>query len=250
MNRLIPLLLLVLPALPGCNTTSSSAIRPTPAPSHESVTRNIDLGVEYMRLGSYEKALEKLERAKEIDPDYFGTYNVLGRLYQLMGENKEAERNFRRALSLDGNDSSTLNNYGQFLCQNDRAREAEQIFKRAFDNPLNESPEIALTNAGLCLQRSGDRDKAEGYFRRALEISPTQPEALIRMAQVSYDNGKYLSARGYYQRYTEVARPSARSLWLGIQIERELGDKDAVASYILLLRNNFPDSEEAGRLAD
>ena len=32
------------------------------------------------------------------------------------------------------------------------------------------------------------------------------------------------------------------------QIERELGNQDAVASYSLVLKNNYPDSEEARQL--
>jgi len=36
---------------------------------------------------------------------------------------------------------------------------------------------------------------------------------------------------------------------LGIRIERELGDKNAVSSYELLLRNQFSESEEAKLLS-
>ncbi|NNG13883.1 MAG: type IV pilus biogenesis/stability protein PilW, partial [Gammaproteobacteria bacterium] len=41
-----------------------------------------------------------------------------------------------------------------------------------------------------------------------------------------------------------------QGLWLGIQIERKMGDKDAVASYALSLRKQFPDSEEAHLLRE
>ncbi|MCG8324683.1 MAG: type IV pilus biogenesis/stability protein PilW, partial [Thiotrichales bacterium] len=60
----------------------------------------------------------------------------------------------------------------------------------------------------------------------------------------------HLSARGYLQRYTGSNSHNAGSLWLGIQIERALGDRDAEASYALLLRNNFPDSREARLLRE
>ena len=51
------------------------------------------------------------------------------------------------------------------------------------------------------------------------------------------------------QRYLAVARHSAGSLWLGIRIEQQLGDNDALSSYMLSLKNNFPDSKEAAELA-
>jgi type IV pilus assembly protein PilF len=41
-----------------------------------------------------------------------------------------------------------------------------------------------------------------------------------------------------------IARPSAETLWLGIKIERALGDKDAVASYALQLRQEYPNSDQ------
>ncbi|MEE9575548.1 MAG: type IV pilus biogenesis/stability protein PilW, partial [Gammaproteobacteria bacterium] len=66
----------------------------------------------------------------------------------------------------------------------------------------------------------------------------------------SYSNANYLSARAYLQRYLEISAHTARSLWLGINIETELGDKDALSSYELLLKNKFPTSKEAGLLDD
>ena len=70
------------------------------------------------------------------------------------------------------------------------------------------------------------------------------------MSQISYEKANYLSARAYLQRYLEISRHTSTSLWLGIKIERELGDKDALSSYILSLKNNFPDSIEAGLLLE
>jgi type IV pilus assembly protein PilF len=37
-------------------------------------------------------------------------------------------------------------------------------------------------------------------------------------------------------------------LWLGVRIERRLGDRNSEASYALQLRNRFPDSREARAL--
>ncbi len=70
------------------------------------------------------------------------------------------------------------------------------------------------------------------------------------MSDLSYNQGNYLSARGYLQRYLEIANHTPISLWLGIRIERELGDKNALSSYALSLRNNFPDSKEARLLQE
>lgn len=247
MRKIVLLVTLILPIVWACTQTSSSKLRPA-TDTHDAVIANINLGVEYMRQGNYEKALDKLERARLIDPGYFGTYNYLGLLYQRLDQIEDAEKSFKKAISLNDQDSGTLNSYGQFLCQNNRREKAEEMFLRAANNPLYETPEIPITNAGLCTLLAGNKESAEKYFRQSLELNPKLPDALIRMSQLSYDKKKYLSARGYFQRYLEMGKHTASTLWLGIRIEEALGDKDTVSSYALLLRNNFPDSKEAEML--
>ena len=143
-----------------------------------------------------------------------------------------------------------LNNYGQFLCQESRFDEAEVTFLKAANNPLYATPEIAFSNAGTCAMEQGELDTAETYFRDALKKNPKVAIALLQMAEISYATGNYLSARGYLQRYLEISSHTAKSLWIGIRVENELGDKNALSSYKLLLRNKFPDSKETGLLKD
>ena len=106
------------------------------------------------------------------------------------------------------------------------------------------TPELATVTV------QGLTEQAEKYFREALEKNPRIPLALLQMASITYDSGRHLPARGYIQRFAEIARHNPRSLWLGILIERELGDRDAEASYALSLEKNFPDSKEAGMLSN
>ena len=233
----------------GGSGTSSENIRPT-ATTNEVTRINLNLGVEYLKRGEYEKALAKLQKALESDKNYPPTYNTLGVLYQRLGDKVRAESFFKQALALNSNDSSTLNNYGQFLCQDSRFDEAETAFLKAAQNPLYSTPEIALSNAGTCAFNQGKLDVAETHFRSALEKNPRVAVVLIQMAQISYTAANYLSARAYLQRYLEISAHTAKSLWLGINIETELGDKDTLSSYELLLKNKFPTSKEAGLLED
>ena len=255
--RKITLIYLVITCLgfTGCTpTTGGSGTRSEtirPAATTNDVTRlNLKLGIEYLKRGEYEKALVKLQKALEADKNYPPTYNTLGVLYQQLGDKTRAEKYYKQALGLNGNDSSTLNNYGQFLCQDSRFDEAETAFLKAAQNPLYSTPEIALSNAGTCTLTQGKLDIAETYFRSALEKNPKVAVALIQMAQISYTTANYLSARAYLQRYLEISAHTAKSLWLGINIETELGDKNALSSYGLLLKNKFPNSKEAGLLRD
>lgn len=209
---------------------------------------NLNLGIAYMQQGQYQQALDKLNRARIAQPDYSPTYNTLGVLYQHLGEYEEAEKYYKHAIKLNPMDSAALNNYGQFLCQQGRFEDAEKSFMESANNPLYPTPEISITNAGICALNNGKPDIAEEYFTRALTKNPRFAPVLIQMSEISYNHGEYVKARDYLQRYLADNKHSPKSLWLGIRIERELGDKNALSSYTLLLRNQFADSKEAALL--
>jgi len=109
---------------------------------------------------------------------------------------------------------------------------------------------MPLTNAGLCEKRIPDLVKAEEFFLLALEKDPAFAPALLQMGLIRYAQGKYMSARGYLQRFEAVAEHNPESLWLAIRTEYELGDHQAWGNYAVLLSNNFPDSDEARTLKD
>lgn len=211
---------------------------------------HVKLGVGYLQQGQRDLALSRLRRALELDPNLPSGHNAIAILYEQLGEMERAAQHYQRAVELGPQDSSAHNNYGAFLCKRNELDKAEEQFLLALKNPLYETPELAYENAGLCALRKPDAAKAETYFRSALQLNPKLPASLYQMALLHFERGDYLPARGYLQRYTEVAKHNAQSLWLGIRIERALGDKNAVASYTLLLRSNFPDSEEAKLLQE
>ncbi len=232
----------------GCASTPVQEVG-TPARAENKLAElHTELGVGYLREGKLELAWQRLHKALLADPDYSAAHNAMGLLYARMGETEKAEEHLRRAVELDPVNSSAQNNYGGFLCRQGRFEEGEQRFLRAVKNPLYRSPQTAYANAGLCMQRAGKLDRAETYLRNALAIDPRLPPALLAMSEISLAKGAYLSARGYLQRYLEVASHSPRTLWLGIRIERQLGDRDTEASYALLLRSKYPDSPEAAQL--
>jgi type IV pilus assembly protein PilF len=210
---------------------------------------NMNLGVEYMRQGAYEDALEKLNRSILAKPDFAPTYNVLGLLYQKLGDPITAENNFKKSMELDPTDSSTYNNYGLFLCHNNRLKEAEKMFLDAANNPYYDSPEIAFTNAGICLLDSKPED-SEKYFKQALRKDSDYSHALIQMVDISYNRSEYDLAHQYLKRYKKNTHHTPKSLWLGVRIASELKNKDDLASYALLLRNKYPDSKEAKLMSE
>jgi type IV pilus assembly protein PilF len=211
---------------------------------------NTQLGVEYMKEGNFETALKKLQKAVELDAKYARAYDVLGLLYSRLGRANDAAQNFKRALELAPHDSSILNNYGQFLCKQGDAVQGQELFARAVKNPLYRTPEFAYLNAAICAaEQQKDTKTAKEFLRQALEKSPTMPPALLRMSRINYEANDYMGAKAYLERFAQAAKHNPESLWLGVQIERKLGDQESAENYAMMLRGKFPDSAEAQKVS-
>lgn len=211
----------------------------------ELVRIRTQLGAGYLQRNQLEVARQELERALAIDADDSQANNVMGLLHARLKNNEVAEKHFRKALSAQPDNADAHNNYGVFLCDLGRLDEAEQQFNLALGNPLYKTPELANINAGLCLMKRPAPARAVKYFKQALEVNPKLGTALLQMAKISFDSGQSLSARGYMQRYLEVAPDSAESLLLAANIERALGNREMQAHYGLRLTAKYPASPEA-----
>ncbi|MBT8132571.1 MAG: type IV pilus biogenesis/stability protein PilW [Gammaproteobacteria bacterium] len=216
----------------------------------EAALTNLRLASEYMQRGQRDRALEKLKRAVEQDPHLAVAHAYLGLVYEQMGKPDEAGIHYKTALRIDDEDANVRNMYAVYLCRNDRIKEAEKHFLAAATVPTYTTSETAYTNAGLCVLKRDDFTQAENYFRRALQINPNYSDALWQMAKLSNLTDRQLQARAFLQRLGAAAVLPAPALWLGVQVERDLGDTRAERSYAEQLQIRFPESAEARLLAE
>lgn len=207
----------------------------------------VQKGIRYMEEDRYDVALADLKHAVELDQKNAEAYNALAVLYERLEQPEDADSSYRKALALDPENFGVHNNYGRFLCGRGHHEEAMAHFAKIVDSKLYPTPWVALTNAGLCARSAGQREHAEDFLRRALEANPGFPPALLEMARISLESGQYLSARAFLQRYEASAERDAASLWLGVQIEHALGNREAASEYFNALRTRFPDSREAAQ---
>ncbi|MDH3379737.1 MAG: type IV pilus biogenesis/stability protein PilW, partial [Gammaproteobacteria bacterium] len=68
------------------------------------------------------------------------------------------------------------------------------------------------------------------------------------MAQLKYREQNYMSARAHLQRYFDSGALNSQSLFLAVQVERNLGARDLESSYAKQLRLQYPKSQEAKEL--
>ncbi|MES1998511.1 MAG: type IV pilus biogenesis/stability protein PilW [Pseudomonadota bacterium] len=246
------LVLLALLTLAGCaqqpanNATPASQQTSTANTSDETNRARIhtELAADYFTRTQYAIALEELRDALSSNNRYAPAYNMMGLVYMELKEDKPAEDNFLRAIALAPGESETRNNYGWFLCTRNRISEALTQFNIALTNPLYPSPERALTNAGICSLKANDMSAAQGYFERALKFQPNQAQALAQLAALYYQQGRYTESKTLLARYFEVSQPTAATLWLGVRLARQTGNRDDEASYGFQLRKRFADAPE------
>ena len=210
----------------------------------EAARINTQLGLDYMRKGELVLSEEKLKRAISEDSKYALAHSALGILYSRRGRDDDAEREFKEAVSLDASNPDSLNNYGSFLCSKGKVEQAEALFVKAAKNPDYPKPELAWTNAGVCVQ-SKDVDKAEQYYREALKANDKFPDALAQFAALSYQKGEYLRARAFLQRYEAVGTATPNTLWLRAKTETALGDDTTARMYQQRLKTQFPEASLA-----
>jgi len=205
-----------------------------------------ELAAGYLELGNLGVALEEAGEALKGNPDYAPAYGVYGLIYMQLRDDEKADASFRRALRIAPDDPDINNNYGFYLCARKREKEGIDRLLLAVKNPLYKTPDTAWANAGSCALQLGNTAAAEEYFKSALRVNPGQTQALFNLANIEFNRGNTIEAKSYMaQLVRRVTNPNAQVLWLGLRIERKLGDRNGEASYGAQLRRSFPDSREA-----
>jgi type IV pilus assembly protein PilF len=168
-----------------------------------------------------------------------------GLVYERLNDMPKAEKAFATAARLGKNDPNIQNDYAGFLCRTGKNAAGEKLFVNVARNPLYQTPEVALVNAGVCVRSTGDMLDAQRYFNRALAVRPNMPEALLQLGNVAIDAGDGADALDYVQRYLAVNPATPEVLWLGFRAQRKLGDATAAAVFARRVQTEFPNSEQA-----
>ena len=241
---LLPLALLLTVA--SCTTTSNpyGASKQETSPGNRA-RLHTELGAAYYEQRQLSVALEEYTEALKIDPKFPPAYNGLGLVYSSLNEDAKAESNFKQALGLDPGSSETHNNYGTFLCSRNRIDESIEQFMLAVKNPVYQTPQLAYLNAAKCVLKKNDNKAAEKYLIKALEFQPNLRQAQYQLAAIHFERGQYVLAREELRQAMQDIEPGPEMLWLGIRIERKLGNRNAEQSYGMQLKQKYMNSEQA-----
>ncbi|HYD74466.1 type IV pilus biogenesis/stability protein PilW [Ramlibacter sp.] len=239
--------------LGGCAQTSQEVAADIPTASDESEARRrarirMELAVGYFEQGRTAIALDELKQVIASDPTFSDAYNLRGLIFMRLNDSAQAEESFKRAVSLNARDSSSMHNLGWLYCQQRRFPEAERSFDQALENPLYGDRPKTLMAKGLCQVQAGKPGEAEKTLSHAYELDAGNPIVGYNLASLLFKRGELQRSQFLIRRLNNSQLANAETLWLGVKVERSLGDRLAMGQLADQLKRRFPQSREAAAL--
>ena len=240
-------------ALGGCASTpagdvgsSRDIITESDEPEGRKRARiRMELAVGYFEQGQTNVALDELKQVIASDPSFPDAYNLRGLIYMRLDDMRQAEDSFKRAVALNPRDGNVQHNYGWMLCQQNRFDESLRAFDVAMANPTYAGRAKTLMAQGVCEARAGRFENAERSLARAYELDAGNPVTGYNLANLLFRRGDFTRAQFYIRRLNNTELANAETLWLGVKVERRLGDQVAMRQLADQLKKRFPKSREA-----
>ena len=232
--------------LSGCVSTDST--EPKKWAPEKRAEAHVDLGMTYLRENQLETAEHEFDAAIATNPNSDTAHHAKGLLLSRMGDNLQASAYFEKAVQLNSDNYRAVNDYAIDLCQQGQTDKGINQLVRVEQISANDQLLGTQLGLGVCYQKAGKIVKANQYLRSVLSQSPYIPQALLPMAEVSYTQKEYLSARGFLERYFGTGALSERSLFLAASVEIQLGDEIKANQYRRELQRQYPGSPNIAKL--
>jgi type IV pilus assembly protein PilF len=245
--------IVVLPGLGGCASSSESGpggargdiVTDSDEPDIRRRARiRLELAIGYFEQGQTTVALDELKQSIGADPNFAPAYNLRGLIYMRLNDPRLAEDSFRRALAINPRDADVLHNYGWLLCQQARFADSQKALAQAIATPLYGGRAKSWMAQGLCQMKAGQAAEAELSFQRSYELDAGNPVTGYNLANLLFQRGDFARAQFYARRLNNSDLANSESLWLGIKIDRRLGNRDAVEQLGGQLKKRFAQSRE------
>ena len=139
------------------------------------------LGLAFLEKGKADEALEKFQKALEINPNYPEAHTNVGFALFQKGEADEAIQQFQKALESNPNNAEAHTNLGNAFFRNGQPSEAIEQFEMA----VNINPKFAQAHAslGTAFVQKGQLDDAITEFQEALRLNPNLGSAKESLAK-------------------------------------------------------------------
>jgi type IV pilus assembly protein PilF len=230
---------------PGNSLTKSDQVTESDEPENRTRARRyLTLAILYFNDGKTTVALDTLKQSIAADSAWFESYSLRGLIYTRLNDIPLAEDSFKRALVLNPAAASVQHNYGRMLCKQSRMSEALAMFGAALANPAYGDRAKTWMAQAECQLEAGQRAEAEKSFLKSYELDAANPFTGYNLALLLFQRGELQRSQFYTRRLNNSELANSESLWLGIKVERKLGNREAMTQLVTQLKKRFPQSRE------
>lgn len=235
--------------LAGCVTETTGGFNAKKS-NADAAEDYLKLAAGYLEQNDLATTKRHLANVARLDADNSEMHAIWGLVYAREGEPRLAERSFQQSLRKNPGNSKARNNYAAFLFANARYADAYQQLSKVVEDTQYESRPQAFENLGLAALRINRNKEAEEAFTRALQLNPNQARSTLELTALNLAKPDAKQAQASYRRFQTLQQlynlpHSARSLWLGVQLELALGNKEAARNYGKQLQSSFATAPEA-----
>lgn len=138
-----------------------------------------------------------------------------------------------------------MHNLGWLFCQVGRYAESTELFNRALSNPQYVERAKTFRILGLCQSRAGLQAQAESSLMKSYELDAGNPITAYNLADLLFQRKDFPRAQFYIRRLNNSELANAESLWLGVKVERQLANREAMLQLAGQLEKRFPQSTQA-----
>ena len=188
-----------------------------------------------------QRAIEQYKEVYRLDPTDSESALWLARLYRLRNEHDKAEEVLRSLLKEDPENDSAVEQLTQLLLDEGKSADAVSLLEGITSR--NPSPTL-LDLLGDAYTQTHDLSKAEGAYRKAVELDPSELSHQRGLGQTLLAEEKYPDALAVYLKLADVM-PDDSDVYLRLaQIYRELHQLEHAEEYLLKARQYAPGSVE------
>ena len=191
------------------------------------------------KMGDFEGALENYKLALNINPNFLDVYNNIGNLYYELKSFKDAEKIWSDGLKVSPNNIVLLRNLGTLLFEK---KGENSLAKKNFEKILALSPDksFALNYLGMIYKSEGKFDKAERYFKNAIEVDPYYSEAYYNLSYLKKFNKQNYFLRKLEKLYSSKQVSEEDKVYICFSLAKAFDDLEKYSlSYKYLSEGNF-----------
>lgn len=195
------------------------------------------LGVVYYQQQAYERAIETIERAIEIQPNQADFLSNQALALKAVGRLSEAMDVLQQALKLAPNDLDIYYNLGNTCAELKQYEEAARCYRHILkvypeDKDLTQALCYALQAMGNHFQATGLYESARSAYQEAVLLFPNEASLYYNLGNAQRELGQAAEAARNYQRAIQLNPHDADAYNNLGNVQREMGDLSAsIASY-------------------